>query len=254
MIRVLLLNYEYPPLGGGAGNATMHLMQELAKRNDIDVSLITSAVGKARVQNLSSAARIFFLDIGKTSDSLHYQSFRDLLMYSWKAYRFARKLIKNERIDVVHAFFGVPCGWIAKRLGLPYIVSLRGSDVPGYSKRMRLLENLGMRRLSAGIWQRAAYTVANSKGLADLAAKTVPQQYPIIPNGVDCETFCPPETDDNNRLEGEPLRLISTGRLIPRKGYDLLIQALGQEELVLIGDGPEKQNLMDLAKGKKVVF
>ena len=34
MTRVLMLNYEYPPLGGGAGNANYHLLSEFKKRED----------------------------------------------------------------------------------------------------------------------------------------------------------------------------------------------------------------------------
>jgi len=46
--------------------------------------------------------------------------------------------LENERFDLIHTFFGIPCGFIAMRLRLPYIVSLRGSDVPFYSKRFFL--------------------------------------------------------------------------------------------------------------------
>ena len=31
MKRVLILNYEFPPLGGGAGNATYYLLTEFSK-------------------------------------------------------------------------------------------------------------------------------------------------------------------------------------------------------------------------------
>ena len=40
-MRLLLVNYEYPPLGGGAGNATERLAKELAARG-VAVKVITS--------------------------------------------------------------------------------------------------------------------------------------------------------------------------------------------------------------------
>ena len=35
--RILVLNYEFPPLGGGAGNATYYLLKEFAKNNNIEI-------------------------------------------------------------------------------------------------------------------------------------------------------------------------------------------------------------------------
>ena len=38
-MKILFLNYEYPPLGGGAGNATAYLLKEFAKIPDLKVEL-----------------------------------------------------------------------------------------------------------------------------------------------------------------------------------------------------------------------
>ena len=48
--RVLLLNYEYPPLGGGGSNATKYLLRELAKRDDVIVDVVTGAATGTREQ------------------------------------------------------------------------------------------------------------------------------------------------------------------------------------------------------------
>jgi hypothetical protein len=45
-------------------------------------------------------------------------------------------LLKNNDYDIVHVFFSLPTGLLTLLPGkmhtIPYIVSLRGSDVPGY--------------------------------------------------------------------------------------------------------------------------
>ncbi len=245
--RVLILNYEFPPLGGGAANATYYLLKEFGLRPDLEVTLITSSINEERVESFAENCTIHYLDIGKNGN-IHYQSQADLLKYSWKAYRRSKELIRQNEFDVVHAFFGIPCGFIAMNLGLPYIVSLRGSDVPFYNSRFYWQDKVLFKRLSRLIWRKAKHVVANSSGLAQLAVKSANKQtVSIIPNGIDTDAF---QSAHPGNKEGS-IQIISTGRLIPRKGYDLLIEAMkGIPELSarIIGDGPEKERLKKLAE------
>lgn len=88
-MRVLFLNYEYPPLGGGAGNATSYLIKEYEKIPDLKVDLVTSGIGrKFETERVGKNIWIHKLPIGKDEKNLHYQSQKDLLVYSWKAYFF----------------------------------------------------------------------------------------------------------------------------------------------------------------------
>ncbi len=251
-MRVLILNYEYPPLGGGAGIAGRYLMTELSKMENISVDLITSSVGESRSSQLGPRARIHFLDIGK-SGSLHYQSQSDLLVYTFRAYAYAKRLMRRECFDVVHAFFGIPCGAAAMRLGLPYIISLRGSDVPFYNRRFEKLDKLLFKRLSTKIWKRAAFVVANSGGLRDLALQSAPtQSIEVIPTGVDTGYFSRKTVVAS---DDAPFTIVSTGRLIERKGYAYLIEALcGLENvrLKLLGDGNLQENLARAAATARV--
>lgn len=242
----MLFNYEYPPLGGGAGNATQQLVKCFLGRSELAVTVITSSVAEERTEHPEHNVTIHFLDIGKRG-SLHYQSNIDLLKYSWKAWRYSRRLIRKQRFDVVHAFFGIPCGVIARRLRLPYVVSLRGSDVPGYSRRYELAERLLFRRLSRKIWRNAAAVVANSEGLRTLALSTARnQRIDVIPNGVDTTLFSPPVSRDTSSSTTQQVNLIYVGRLIPRKGVDLILRAMANlthVHLTVIGDGPERERL-----------
>ena len=43
-MRVLILNYEYPPLGGGAANAMFHIVREFASRGFPAVDVVTLSV------------------------------------------------------------------------------------------------------------------------------------------------------------------------------------------------------------------
>ena len=46
-MKLLMLNSEYPPIGGGQGNANKAMIGEFAK-TDIKVDLITASSGKKR--------------------------------------------------------------------------------------------------------------------------------------------------------------------------------------------------------------
>lgn len=258
-MRILFLNYEYPPLGGGAGNATEYLLREFALMPDIQVDLVTSSPDSERRELwLGESVCIHALPIGKNGGNLHHQSVKDLLTYSWVAYRYAHKLLHQKEYDVIHAFFSVPCGAIAMKLGrdhkVPYIVSLRGSDVPGYSERFSFLY-IFLKPIIRAIWKRAAAVVSNSIGLKELAQETSPKlAIPIIPNGVDTERFYPaPEKRPSDRLVITP----GASRITGRKGLRYLVEALGllkdefpQLTLSIMGDGNQRAALEELAKEK----
>jgi glycosyltransferase involved in cell wall biosynthesis len=256
-MRILFLNYEYPPLGGGAANATKHLLLEYAKHTDLQVDLVTSATdGQAHTENLSENVTIHFVSIGNKKDNLHHQSVFNLLLYSVRSYQKSRELLKTEHYDVVHAFFGVPCGAIALLLkcsfGVPYIVSLRGSDVPGYSQRFRFLYPL-LSPFIRHIWYKAKVVVANSQGLAELASVTAPnQEVVIIPNGVDIQRFYP---NASLRPEKEIIVTVGATRITTRKGIRFLIEAIHKLHekfpnlhAEIMGEGSAKKELQELTQ------
>jgi len=253
-MKILMLNYEFPPLGGGAANANYYLLKEFAKRENLKIDLITSSVDRFKKEKFSQNIIVYRLNIGKNKQNFHYQTNKDLLVYSFKSYFFAKKLLKKNNYDSIHAWFGIPCGFIAMLLGKPYIVALRGSDVPFYNSRFKNLDKYFFQYLSKFIWKKAKTVIANSQGLKELAQKTAPnQKIKVIYNGVDINEFKPPKTKKKSKV----LRILCVARLIKRKGIDYLIKALGELKdedflLTIIGDGNEKKNLIDLAKRLKI--
>jgi L-malate glycosyltransferase len=249
-----MLNYEFPPLGGGAGNANYYLLKEFTKDKRIKIDLVTSSISEFKKEKFSNNINIYYLNIGKNKNKIHYQTNKDLLLYSFKAYFFARRLIKKNNYSLIHAWFGIPCGFIAMLLGKPYIIALRGSDVPFYNQRFKILDKLFFKNLSKVIWRKAKIVVANSEGLKELAQKTAPsQKIEVIYNGIDTKEFKPAK----NKKRSKTLRIICVARLIKRKGIDCLLKALGTLKdknfiLTIIGDGKEKENLKELSKNLNI--
>src|SRR5204862_4542066 len=49
--RILLINYEYPPIGGGGGNATFHIARAMAKLGHTPFVLTAGFHGLPRVEH-----------------------------------------------------------------------------------------------------------------------------------------------------------------------------------------------------------
>lgn len=254
-MKVLFLNYEYPPLGGGAGNATQYLLREYAHIPDLEVHLVTSSVDESEhIISVAPNVTVHSIPVGKNGKNLHFQSSKDLLRYSWRGFWYANSLLRKERFDVIHAFFSVPCGFMATILSLwyrvPYVVSLRGADVPGYSERFTGMY-IFLRPLIRCIWSRAARVVSNSAGLRMLALQTnVGQSIDMIPNGIDIAEFRP----DSARETDGIFRILCVSRITPRKGIRYLIEGFdalqkknpSKMELWVIGEGDELSELRGL--------
>jgi len=222
-IHLLMLNFEFPPIGGGAANAHYYLLKEYAGSKELTIDVLTSAPNPGFSKE-NFAGNITVYKVGLHKKNLHYWRKVEVLEWLIKAGFYYRRLLRQGDFDLVHAFFGFPTGWLCYRTAdeLPYIISLRGSDVPGYNVRLGLDY-----KLTAGlfrrIWSSAAVVVANSSGLRNLALKFMPSlDIAVIPNGIDTAKFYPAE----NRSLGKPIRLLTVSRLIERKRVDLLIKAV----------------------------
>ncbi len=230
-MNILLLNYEFPPLGGGAGNATANLARQLTLLGH-RVCVLTSAFDNLPKEENYQGFKIYRV---WTCRSKKYQgNIFEMLLYVIAAVVAAPRVLSKEgRPDKVISFFSIPSGlvayWLKKKYNLKYILSLRGGDVPGfYSRALKFYHFLTL-PLNKKIWQQAEYIVANSQSLRDLAQKTAAplgQNIKIIPNGVDTDMFQPLFDKDNKKFT-----LIFAGRLCPQKGAAELISAIRELSL-----------------------
>jgi glycosyltransferase involved in cell wall biosynthesis len=254
-MKILMLNYEFPPIGGGGGQAHRSLLAQYAGRKDLSVDVLTSAAGGGfRVEPFSD--RIALYKVGIRKKDLHLWHRAEVIEWLLKAKPHYRKLLREGHYDLVHAFFGFPTGWLCYRTAgqLPYIISLRGSDVPGGNTRLALEYKLLGPHVFKPIWKHAARLVACSEGLKARALRLMPlAEIEVIPNGVDLGRFCPgraqPE-DEGPYATPRPLRLLAVGRLSVTKRLGMLIemmeslrQADANVTLTIVGGGAFESEL-----------
>ena len=227
-MRILMLDNEYPPLGGGTGVVNYHLLDGLRQLDqDIEVDLVTSSRSRDRYEYSEMTPAIRLHKAPVDNRNIHHSTNIELLRYTWRGYRYARRLAMQRPYDLCFAFAGVPAGGIAwalrRSIGLPYIVSLQGPDVPGFENRYRYVY-LALTPFIRHIWRQAAAVIAISQRHRALAWQTAPGlPIDIIVNGVDLRHF-PPVTRPP-QLPGAPVTVLCAARLIERKGQQHLLEA-----------------------------
>ncbi len=218
-----MCNYEYPPLGGGAANATECLLKEFAG-SQIKIDLVTSFAGKGiATEKLNDRINIYKVGIPKKN--LHNWKKTEVFLWLFRAGKLYKKLLSENNYDLAHSYFAFPSGYLCYRHKnkLPYLISLRGSDVPGYNNTLKL-EYFLLSRLFKSIWSNAGGIIANSKGLAELASKFTPEiGIKVIPNGVFTENFA---AKNIYKAPNRAIKLLTVGRLVKRKRIDIAIKAV----------------------------
>jgi glycosyltransferase involved in cell wall biosynthesis len=255
-MKIMMLNYEFPPIGGGAGKAHLAILKQYAGKSDLQVDVLASAPKPGfAVQKLSDNVTIYTVGVHKKN--LHYWRKIEVVEWVARATPPYRRLLKENRYDLVHAFFGLPTGWLCYRTGnrLPYIISLRGSDVPGGHARLQLEYKL-LGPLLKRIWTDASALVACSDGLKNRALRFLPSaNIDIIPNGIDLDKFHPASSRE---LSGE-LKLLTVGRLSVTKRFEMLVDAVEilskqrkNVHLTISGGGGLLDELKNLVEQKKL--
>jgi glycosyltransferase involved in cell wall biosynthesis len=155
--------------------------------------------------------------------------------FLWSDFRAGRRF----RPDVIHAHWLVPGGFVAllvsKVLSVPYVVTVHGADAFA-------LRAGGLQWLKRVIMKNAAVVGLTSTALAEAVPEVDSVPQPIIPMGVDVEGFV------EGVGERAPVfgQLLFVGRLVEKKGVDVLLDALAEvpdATLVVGGDGPDAERL-----------
>ena len=241
-----MLNYEYPPLGGGASPITGALAQHLAAaEHDVDVVTMEfhglprhEEHGRLRVYRVASVRRSQVRAVT-----------REMLSYLPSALERSLSLIRQHRYDVIHSHFVVPTSIVAALLrrlcGLPSVITIHGSDVPGYNPDRFKLGHRVMAPVWRGLVRDADAIISPSVYLRDLLTARCAVPVDVIPYG-----FTPPLPLGLPRRK----RILFASRLFPRKGAQFLLDALAglpldDWEVVVAGDGPMLPELQAQAAG-----
>jgi glycosyltransferase involved in cell wall biosynthesis len=253
-MNILCLSYEYPPLGGGGAAVVEGVCGQLTKRGS-SIDLVTMGYRDLNGTENSGALQVHRLRTGRLRQ--HMCSALEMIPYVLRGFLRARKICRTKKVDVIHAHFIFPDGVIAaalsKATGIPYVITVHGSDVPGYNPdRFKALH-----RLLRPLWRKAVYRayriVCPSAFLESLLKREGPaSKTVIIPNGIDVNRF----SSHRPRVK----RILVVTRIFERKGVQDLLHACKDIdpswEVVIVGDGPYLPSLKAISErlGREVRF
>lgn len=173
-------------------------------------------------------------------------------------WRFVRNLHRERCFDLIDAHYVYPDGFagvcLGRALGLPVVVSARGTDVNLFARfpliRAYLSHTLRRAHMSIAVCQ------ALKKAMVELGVPA--DKVVVVPNGVDERKFFPLPKEEARAKLGLPAGaiILSVGHLIPRKGFDSVIRALSllrernrrDAQLIIVGEGQERHRLIELAR------
>jgi teichuronic acid biosynthesis glycosyltransferase TuaC len=174
----------------------------------------------------------------------------------------ASHLHRESKFDCIDAHYVYPDGFAAvllgKRLGIPVVVSARGTDINVFPS-FRFI-----RPMIRWTLKHAAGTIGVCETLrrAMVALGAVDSKSVTIGNGIDLERFWPVEKEEARRRLGIPsdsFVIVSVGALIPVKGHHFLILAFAsiskrypRSRLYIVGEGPSRRELEALIRKEKM--
>lgn len=261
-MRILLISHEFPPLGGGAGNTTFYTAREMAKMGHSVLVLTAWFTGLQEHENMEGFDVWRVKSRRKRMDGSNPM---EMVSFIFAAIGKMPGIVADFQPEKIIAFFGIPSGmvayWAFKKFSIPYIITLRGGDVPRFvgdplwfDFRLRVYHRL-TRFMTHKIWQNAKHVIAIGRGLQQSAQKTgtkIGVDVGYVPNGVDCDRYYP----DKSRRNRDGVKILFVGRLSKEKGLKYLLEAVSlirdvftdySATVELIGDGPMHEELEDVA-------
>ncbi|NUS60601.1 MAG: glycosyltransferase, partial [Lysobacter sp.] len=251
---VLVLASTYPRWENDVEPGFVHqLNKRLAERFNV-IALVPHAAGAASGEvddveviryRYAPAALETLVYGGGIAANLRRSKWKYLLLPTFVGMQWlaVKRLLQTRSIDAIHAHWLIPQGVVARSVSssVPYLVTSHGGDLFGL--RGKLLERV-KRWVARGS---TAMTVVSS-AMATEARRIgcEPPRLDILPMGVDLrERFVPDPS-----IAREQDVLLAVGRLVPKKGFNFLIDALPaiararpDVRLDIAGFGPEEDAL-----------
>ena len=248
--KVLVLSYEYPPLGGGGAKVVAGLTSEMIK-SGYTFDVVTMGYRGLPRREVRTGITIYRVPCIRINKSMCY--FPEMIPYLLMAFPLALQLAKKNNYIINHTHFIFPDGVLSCLVKiftkLPFVVTAHGSDVPGYNPdRFKLLHKL-LLPFWKYVTNHTDKIICPSATIEKLIRRSNPKaKTQVVPNGIDVTRFDPNRSKDRKAL--------SVTRLFERKGVQYFLRAHHELkpvfEVNVAGDGIYFEALKKLVAEKQI--
>jgi N-acetyl-alpha-D-glucosaminyl L-malate synthase BshA len=269
-MKNLVLTSSFPKYKGDADGPFIYDLSKLLIKNGVEVIVLCPHYPGAKLRDIMGGLKVYRFPYFYP---LQYQklcgragifaNFKESylakiqlpLLFLFELF-FAIKIIRKEKIDIIHTHWVLPSGLVGaicrKIFKVPHIATVHGSDV-NTIKQSKIL-----RRICSFILQNSDRITTNSsytKSITlsiDIKSKN---KVDVIPMGIDINRFKSEGTTNLKEVFDVEYLILSVCILIDWKGTKYLIIAMKEvikkfpnAKLVIGGNGPEKGKLEKLTK------
>ncbi len=258
-LKILIINYEHPPLGGGGGVCTQTVGNALVAKGHT-VHILTSGMKGLPKKSIENGVMVFRVPVLGRKD---LSTASNLSMFTFPLSSIPKGILLcwKYKYDIINTHFYAPSGPTGMVLSLmfriPNVLYIHGADVYDPTRLNKTPAGRGLLsallRLSAKLQSKLAKKIAcqSSDTKKNIEIYIKPKKdITIIPL-----PFAKPSHPESSKkslgLDPRKYYLLSAGRVVKRKGYDYLLRAMTELpdriHALIMGDGPELTNLKNLA-------
>lgn len=254
-MKILMFNYEYPPLGGGGGVFNKQLAEELVKGGN-SVTVITSNFSSNKPIEMINGVEVLRVPVFMRSDQ-NAASHVSMLSYCPASLRCGFKVLHERSYDLIHTLFAIPSApsavLLAKYFHKPHLLSILGGDIYDPTKKLSPHKTPILHYVVKKMIDKSDRIVALSSDIKKRAIVhyQASSDMDLIHLGIPRPIHKPTTKEDFGFTSRDTI-LVTVGRLVPRKGLPDLIKSIKHLnnphiKLAIIGDGPEKEHLANLS-------
>ncbi len=227
------------------------LAEELART--LEVIVLTSGAAGLPARERSGGVEIVRVPV-LLRNAQTVASLASMLSFFPSSYYAGQRLLKAASFDLIHSSFAVPSGpsavLLARRFGLPHVLSIHGGDIWDPSKSLSPHRVPLLKQTVRWVMRSCDRVIAQSRDTVE-RAETIYRVGEVgrIPLSVRRVPFEKLERGELQMGLGPEHRvLITIGRLVARKGVDRLIAVVARQadervRLIVVGDGPARPEL-----------
>jgi glycosyltransferase involved in cell wall biosynthesis len=251
-LRILIINYEYPPVGGGGGYICRNVVEGLADLGH-EITVVTTGFKELpdyEIKNKVEIYRVAVLMRNKQDTA----TLPSMLSFVPASILKVNRLLKTRKFDLINTHFAIPSGpagqFLSKRIRLPNVLTIYGGDIYDPTKNLSPHKTFGLKQTVRKMLNDADGVISDSQDIKERSRNYygITRNINVIPPAIQPYNG-EAKTRKELGLPRDDLILVTLGRLVERKNNKELLDIFKNLQkdvpchLLIMGDGPDRFNL-----------